>query len=441
MTVPSNLFEKVTTFQKEELAFLLNSCPLANLADSKFENFQNKEANLGESISWDLAPHSITKKGLVASFMASKQRKMTLTCDQAVNTGRALTAQEVVFYEAEEYMKKYGIADVLEIATDVESSLGLSIIGAVPEMEVNSDGDSEPTGNYHTESGGYRFFDATSSGLTTFQQLQQVITNYRNVGSVKGGLKMVLPDTIMPAIIGSGLNQFAPKRNDELAQSWEIGEFGTPANKYYTSNLLPLHTSGTLGNEGTELTVVSTNDPTGQNVTEITCSGAGTDTEAVLMSDLAYFVDNVAGFSRNMRFLTPSGHKQTAQPVQMRIKEDCPSSAGSVTLVLANTLVSAAGTEQNINQPIQAGMKIKLVKNYRAGVLFGGPAFYLAMPRLPEETPFPTANAADEQTGLSMRLYYGSIFGKNTRGLIHDAIWGSCFVPDYTMIVCLPENT
>lgn len=440
MTVPNNLLQQVETFQMEASAFLQNNAPLASLADAKFEEFQEKEAQLGDTISWDLAPHSITSQGLVANFMASSQRKMTLTCDQAENAGRAFTAQQVVFFKVEDYMKKYGKADTLEIATAIESSLGLSIIGSVPQMTVNTDGQSVPTGNYHTESGGYRFFDATSTGITSYQQLQQLITNYRNFGSVKESLKVVIPDTVTPPIIGSGLNQFVPRRNEEDAQSWELGEFGSPPNKYYTSNLLPLHTSGTLGNEGTILTVVSTNDPTGQNVTQINCSGAGTDSQAVFLGDLATFVDGVSGFN-NMRFLTQVGHKPSAQPVQMRIAANSPSSGGNVTLQLANTLVSAPGTEQNINQTIQPGMQIKLVKNYRAGVIFGGPAFYLAMPRLPDETPYPTARKADEQTGLSLRMYYGVIPFKNTRGIVMDAIWGSCFVPDYTYIICFPETT
>lgn len=440
MTVPTNLLQRVETYQKEVSAYMLNSSPLASLADGKFENFQEKEANLGDSISWDLAPHSIVSRGLVANFMSSKQRKMTLVCDQAANAGRAFTAQQVLFFEVEQYMKKFGKADTLEFATEVESSLGLSINGTVPVLEVKDDGQSYPTGAYHTQSGAYRFYDATATGITTFQQLQQINTNYRNFGSVKESLNMVLPDTIVPPIIGTQLNQFSPKRNDEMINSWQIGEFGSPPTMYHTSNVLPLHTAGTLGNDAVELTVVSTNDPTGQNITTITCSGAGTDSDAVRVGDFAQFQDGVSG-QPNMRFLTPVGHKQTAQPVQMRMSASAASSAGSVTLTLAVPLVSAPGTEQNLNHPIAAGMKIKLVKNFRMGVLFSPRSFYLAMPRLPDEQPYPTARESDEETGISVRMYYGVIPFKNTRGIVIDGIWGSCFEPDYAMAILLPENT
>ena len=44
----------------------------------------------------------------------------------------------------------------------------------------------------------------------------------------------------------------------------------------------------------------------------------------------------------------------------------------------------------------------------------------------------------DPETGASIRQYYGSLFGQNTRGMIHDAIWGSTMVPEYAMAVIFP---
>jgi hypothetical protein len=60
------------------------------------------------------------------------------------------------------------------------------------------------------------------------------------------------------------------------------------------------------------------------------------------------------------------------------------------------------------------------------------------MPMLPEEVPFPTGNETDPDTGVSLRMYYGSLFGQNQRGMIHDAIWGKRLVPDYSMSVIFP---
>ena len=70
---------------------------------------------------------------------------------------------------------------------------------------------------------------------------------FKNYGSVAEGIKVYLPDTVVPAVVGNGLNQFVPHRNDEIAMSWEVGDFGTPLVSYYQSNLMPIHVSGNTG--------------------------------------------------------------------------------------------------------------------------------------------------------------------------------------------------
>jgi hypothetical protein len=60
------------------------------------------------------------------------------------------------------------------------------------------------------------------------------------------------------------------------------------------------------------------------------------------------------------------------------------------------------------------------------------------MPRLPEEIPFPTANKSDPESGVSLRMYYGSLFGQNQRGFVNDVIWGKTLVPEYAMRLLFP---
>lgn len=432
MTVPTNQLQQVVTYQDEELGYFQNIPCLLNLADTKYKDFnESKEANLGDEISFSLPPFSVGSRGLVANFQATQDRPQTLICDQSFNVARAFTAQQFIF-NADKFMDQYGKADIEELGALVEENLGLNITGSVPVMTVDSNGQSVPTGALHTESGPFRFYNGLS-GVTSYQQLQQMITNFGNYGTSKSGLRVVLPDTIIPSIVGTGLNQFAPKRNDEIAMSWEIGEFGTPRVQYYSSNLLPTHISGTLGNDATELTVVSINAAG----TQIVCSGAGTDSEAVFSGDVGQFVDGVTNYT-NLRFRTPRGHAVTSQPVQFRITADAASSAGSVTLNITPGLVSAPGPTQNINVPVVAGMKILLMPSHKAGVVLGQKSFYVAMPPLPDEAPFPTSNKMDSDTGVAMRLYYGTIFGRNTRGLIHDEIHGAVMIPEDTMRILLP---
>lgn len=434
MTIPTNILQQVITYQDPSLAYLQNLCCFASTFNAKYKDFQNKTANLGDTVNLELPTRSRAAKGLVASFQGTVQRLVPLVCDQASNASRAFTTQQFIF-NADQYMDSFGKADIAELGAEIEINLALNAISGVPVYSINGNGQSIPTGALHTESGPYRFYGNGTTALNSYQQVAQILANYKDFGSPKYGLKMYLPDTITPGIIGNGLNQFAPKRNDDIAMSWSLGAFA--GCEFYESNLLPIHTAGTLGNDATVLTVVSTDDPTGANITEITCSGAGTDSEAIFSGDLGQFQDGVSGFE-NMRFLTFIGHTPSAQPVQFRVTADAASSGGNVTFSITPSLQSAPGSGQNLNQAIQAGMQIKFLKTHRAGLLVGGEAAYLAMPMLPDETPYPTSSKNDPETGLSLRMYYGSIFGQNQRGLINDAIWSSLVVPEYSMRIVLP---
>jgi hypothetical protein len=94
--------------------------------------------------------------------------------------------------------------------------------------------------------------------------------------------------------------------------------------------------------------------------------------------------------------------------------------------------------DQNINHPIVAGMQVKALPSHRAGLICSGNPLFLAMPALPDQTPFPTGNAYDSDTGVSIRQYYGAQFGLNAMGMVHDCIWGSTLVPENSMALIFP---
>lgn len=441
MAIPTNVLQQVQTYQRSNLALLENLNCFITTANTRFKDFEDITANLGSSVAFDLPPRFTTSQGLVASFQAANQRILTLTCDQAENTSYAFTAQERIFNvekDTESYMEMFGRSATAELAANVEANLALNANSHVPVNTVVN-GQTVPTGALHTESGPFRFFGDGSTPINSFQQLAQMIANYKNFGAVKDNIKVYLPDTVVPAIVGTGLNQFATKRNDEIAMSWEVGEFGTPPVKYYQSNLLPIHTAGNVGQNATVLTVISTNDATGANITSITFSGAGTsDASAIKSGDLLQFQDNVSG-QPNLRFLTFIGHVVSNQPVQVRATADAASDgSGHVTVTITPALQATSGGTQNINANIVAGMQVKVLPSHRCGLIVGGNALYLAMPRLPDQYPFPTAAEYDPDTGVSMRMTYGSLFGQNQMGLIHDVTWGSVAVPEYCMRIAFP---
>lgn len=430
---PNNILQQVQTYQRSSLGLLLNLCCFVSTANTKFKDFDKIQANLGSTVTFDLPPRFTTSAGLVASFEPAVQRVQQLVCDQAANTSFTVTAQQRIFNlekGEEDYMRVFGKSAIAELANQIEANIALNTISGVT---------SQVDGSQDNFSGPYRFFGDGSTPLSSYQQLAQAVMFFKNYGAVAEGMKFYLPDTVIPGIVGNGLNQFVPRRNDDIAMSWEVGDFGTPLVHYYQSNLLPIHVSGNTGINANVLTVVSTNDPTGQNVTAITVSGATpNDPFAVRAGDVFQFRDGVAG-QPNERFLTFIGHAVSANPVQFRALFDAGASgAGTVTIQVTPTLNWAGGSNQNISNPIQAGMQLLTFPSHRAGMIVGGDAFYIAMPQLPEQSPYDTANEFDPETGVSLRLTYGSLFGQNQTGMIYDNTWGSVVVPEYSMRILIP---
>lgn len=430
---PNNILQQVQTYQRSSLGLLLNLCAHISTANTKFKDFEKMTANLGSTVTFDLPPRFTTTAGLVASFQSANQRVLRLTADQANNTSFAVTSQQRIFNlekGEEDYMRVFGKSAIAELANLVESNIALNwVSGVVSQLD----------GTTNTFSGPFRFFGDGSTSITSYQQLAQAVMYFKNFGAVAEGMKFYLPDTIIPAIVGSGLNQFVPQRNNDIAMSWEVGDFGTPLVHYYQSNLMPIHVSGNTGVNNQTLTVVSTNDPTGNNVTQITVSGAtSSDSNAVFSGDLFQFRDGVAN-QPNMRFLTFTGHVQSANPVQFRAIENAgANSSGNVTISIYPPLNWAGGANQNLNNPISAGMQLLALPSHRAGGIMGGDAMFIALPQLPEQSPYDTANEYDPDTHASLRLTYGSVFGQNQTGMIYDEVHGSTFVPEYCMRLIVP---
>lgn len=413
MAVPSNILQQVQTYQRSNLAYLQNlNCFIAT-ANTKFKDFNKLTANLGDTVSFDLPVRFTTGDSLVVTFQPAVQRVETLTVDRAKNVSYAFTAQQFIF-NVEDYMEQFGKGATEELAAEIEADVAQVCVEAP-----------------------YRFYGNGVTPINSFGQLAEALALYRNYGAAKNDTKFYLSDIAQSAIVNSGLNQFAQRRNDEMANSWDVGDFDRAA--FYVSNLLPVHTAGSVGQDGTVLTVVSVVKDANDAVVQIVFSGAGaSDADAVKLHDKFQFSDGVAG-QTNMRFRTFIGHKVSQNPVQFRATADAGSTGGGqVTVDIYPPLKAAAGQDQNINVEIAAGMQVTALPSHRAGLITAGNPLFLGMPMLPEEVPFPTGNETDEDTGVSMRQYYGSLFGQNQRGMIHDCIWGRKLIPEYSMSIIFP---
>lgn len=411
MAVPNNILQQVQTYQRSNLAYLQNLNCFVATANTKFKNFEKLTANLGDTVTFDLPPRFTTAASLVATFQSADQRVENLTVDKAINVSYAFTAQQFIF-NVEDYMEQFGKAAVMEMSAEIESDVATVCVEAP-----------------------YRFYGDGVTPINSYGQLAAALAMFRNYGAAKDNTKFYLSDIAQAAIVNTGLNQFVPRRNDEIANSWDVGDFDRAA--FYISNLLPVHTAGTIGEDGTTLTVVSVVKDANDAVVQIVFSGAGTDADAVKEFDKFQFVDGVAG-QPNLRYLTFIGHKVSSNPVQFRATADAASSAGNVTVNVYPPLKASQGNTRNLNFEIAAGMQVTALPSHRAGMITAGNPLFLGMPMLPEEVPFPTGNENDPDTGVSLRMYYGSLFGQNQRGMIHDAIWGKKCVPEYAMSVIFP---
>lgn len=413
----ANILQAVQTYQKASLGLLLNSMCHVKIANTKFKEFNKTYApnNLGNTVTYDQPPRMYSNDTLVVdNFDGVEQRVRSLTVDQKANVNFAVNNEEEIFnLEVNDYMGEFGKSAMAELGNKVEIQIAQHLWETIP----------------------YRFYGDGVTPISSIKQLVLANQYFRNFGAPAGDFDVVLDDLSTPDIVNTMMNQFAPVRNDDMANSWELGK--TNGANFYTSNLLPTHESGVLGNDGTTLTVVSTNDPTGANITQITFSGAGTETDAVFENDLMYFLDGVSG-QPNLRFRTFTGHHVSKNPVQLRMTADASSSAGSITVSISPSLSITPGRNQNLNTNIVAGMQAKLLPTHRRGGIIAGRAFYTALPRLPNQSPFVTATEMDTESRVALRMTYGSIFGKATQGIIYDVIWGSDAVPENLQALIFP---
>lgn len=413
MSVPANILQQVITYQESSLAYLSNYGCFVSTANTKFKNFQDLTANLGDTVSFDLPTRFTTTNSLVANFQAAEQRIHNLTVDQQISTAFAFTAQQFIF-NVEDYMTKFGMGATAEIGTQIESNVAENAI-----------------------TGTFRFYGNGVTPITSVDQIAEALANFRTFGMPKMETKGYLQDLSVSKMVTNALNQFVLNRNEKMANSWEVGAYD--ACDFYKSNLLALHTAGNVGNDDTTLTVVSVVKNSEGGITSIVFSGAGTsDADAVFENDKFQFQDGVSG-KPNVRFLTFIGHKPSAAPVQFRATANAGSNGGGqVTVNIYPPLQAASGKNQNLTTDIVAGMQVKALPDHRAGLITAGDPLFIAMPRLPEQVPFPTANAADPDMGISMRMTYGSALGENRMGFVYDQIWGSTLVPEYSMMIAYP---
>jgi hypothetical protein len=414
MAAPASILTQVETYQMSGLALLVNQNPFIAESNKKFKDFAKFEGQLGDTVNFDLPPRMRGQNSLAVTFTGVTQRLQPLTVNNEYAVPYSFSAQDFIF-NVDEYMDKFGNSAIAEIGAEVGSSVAQNGID-------------------HT----YRAYNAPELGVGTIdpinsiQQYAQAVANFRNYGSPNSKAKAFVDDVSIPSVVNNNLSQFVMRRNEDEANSWYLGE--TSNCEFFSSNLLPIHVAGTVGDDAEILTVDSI-DGTG---TVITLSGATPNTATLVAGDILTFKTPTPN-ANVLKLVTFTGHKPCAQDVQARVTVgDTADGTGELTVTVYPALISdGTSPEQYVNNTV-VGNSVGCAPTHRAGFLCADNPLFLAMPMLPDETPYATANQIDPDTGCSVRYYYGSKFGQNERGFVNDTIWGSTMADDYAMRLIYP---
>lgn len=397
----ANILQQVQTYQRSGLAQLTNQNCFIGTANTKFKNFDEIVANLGSTVTFDLPTRYSVTNSLVAVFQDTEDRVETLTVNKEASVSYAFTNQEFIF-NAERFMDKYGIGAVAELGAEVEADVATTCLSP------------------------YRFFGDGVTALNSYGQLSKALAFYRNYGAPKTDTIGYLSDIAVSDIVNSGLNQFVPGRNEKIANTWMVGDYDKTT--WCRSNFLPTHIAGTAGENADTLTFVSIN-AAGDT---ITFSGVSVDAGAIKENDLLEFETDI-------RYLTFIGHKPSENRVQVRATADADAIAGTVIISITPALIATPGDrDQNLTRALAVSDTAKVLPSHRRGMIVAGKALYLALPKLADQHPFDTGNEIDPTTGVSLRMYYGSVFGQNQQGFVNDVIWGKRVVPEYAFALIFP---
>ncbi|TXG86343.1 MAG: hypothetical protein E6R13_00655 [Spirochaetes bacterium] len=447
MTTPiDNILVQVQEYAPSYLTYLDNQTLYIRESNKRFENFNTKfSANLGDTIKFDLQIRANVTRSLVAADQPIVQRFSTITAGNAYNSAFIVSDPQRIFNFAksestseqiEYYMENFTKPQGEAISSAIEEDMSKNIIGARTYQ------DSNRIIRTDKESGAFRFFGNGTTQINSAQQLAQMNANFRAWGNVFGKVNCYLPMTKIPLFVDNFLNQFVPTRNEEMAKKWMLGTYQNV--DYFDTNIIPRHDSGTVGSLAQTLTVLSVITNPQNQITGVVASGASvSDPNAIKANDMVEF-NLSSNANLNTTFGTFVSGLDTGLKVQNRVAEDAGSdSSGNVTITFIRpfTVGSALDDSINIVKPIVPNMTLSVPPSHFAGSLHTKDAFLLAMPRLPETTPYPSAVVQDSQSGASLRMYYGFLgTGEPAQRVVLDCITGSALIAERSMRIILPLN-
>lgn len=444
--------KSVISFTQSGLVLMQNSYAALNLAKKTPKDFTGSfPGQLGQTAQFEMPIRASSSYGLQADFKGVSMRPFQITVTQAANASFAYNDIQALFsIDVRNFRTSIAASYVAELGAKIEVDLMREFVSSVKYL--SSAPGSVIEGTFKTNSGPYRFYGDGFTDISTYTKFAEAYRLFINRGHSKGKrIKMIIPDSVQPQVVGSGLAEFVPKRNDETASSWEIGSFTGTMVDVYTSNIMPHHIAGNVGNQqevaDRQLTLISTNKEANNGIiTQLTLSGAtANDANAIKRSDLGSFINNTVFLG------TQVGDAISRSPVQIRALSDAAADAsGNVVIDIAPGLTTDRELGQTladleyISADLVAGMKLQMVGSHTAGIIFEEDALMCAMPTLPSAAPFQNniaTSVTDPDTGAGMRLSSGYLLKDGLHGVRYDAIWGSHLIPERSMRMIFPSQS
>lgn len=439
MVVPANNFVDVAAYSMAGMKFLDNYRPAIKYANKKFKDFQRVPGNRGIVTTWELTPKVVFVPGtlVVAAFDSTDQRIHTHTNNEKGYVAHAIDAEEEIYNDAYDYMKRIGRAAMIGIGDAVEAN----IVNRFLET--------------------YRFFELDDNSLLTYRNLAAAISVFDNYGTQRDPDQyMFVPDILMPSFIDNGLNQFATSRNNDIANTWEVGDItGT---KVLSAQILPEHVAGAGPNlvAPDTLTLITVSLDGGT----LTFGGASIDTSGT--PGVFYFnkgdvfefkLDTVNGPLKYLFFNNGSNSNLvSANNVQCVVDADTDSDGAGVVIVTINNnatggrnpLIFDPGVskENNLSRALVTGApgtgdEIRVIGNHRVGLICNSQALFASLPRLPNEGPYMSSfNDPDPSSGISVRLTYGAKPFEDFKGFVWSVYFGTSIVPENAMRLIFESN-
>ena len=449
MAVPNSTFQNVTLYEKSQLGYLCNLSALFltenRLLNTEFQYFNRDfRGNLGDTISFERKLRSRSQNSLIANEQGIEQLKQTLSVVNQISADFTYDDPSTIFnIQPGDILPESERSRLAEMATNLETYIYTEFSADAVVFNANSANNGQLV---NPASGPYRFFangwapgQASIPVWNNITQLSKAQVAFKNYGYAPENPVIIMPDISQPDIVASALNQFVMNRNEDWGNTYQVGAYA--GFKVFISSLLNTHISGNVGNSGSILTVVSTNETNGV-ITEITFSGANpNDPNAIRISDKFQFY-----MTNGFRFLRYVGHDLTILPVQVRSTANVTSTAGGlVTVPIFPALnFNTSDQAQNIPFNILAGLQAGVLPDHMAGIVMSGNPLFWANPRLNDKSPWTTRMITPNLDGedlavLELRHYYGSQqIGVNKNSSILDGIWGTTLVPENCMMLAFP---